>query len=529
LTVVPNHPIAGGKVATGAIPRIRHMRNRFETFHVVMHFIGSLLLVLSAFLLLPLIIVLICREIALGWTTVIAFVVPSAIALVTGLLLRLLCRRGNPDSVQAMLVCSLGWLGFSAIGALPFVLGIGSSYLDGYFETMSGFTTTGITMFTGLDMMPKSIIFWRSLTQWIGGLGILTFFLAVTYKGGSAHMLFGAESHKISVDRPVPGLGNTVKILWGIYSAFTLVIAAALVAAGMPLFEGLCHSFTALSTGGYSPFDASIAHYKLNGFAHYRLIEYILIVGMLLGGTNFLVHYRLSKREWRALWDNTEMRYWWGFIGAFIAAIAVERFMRSPMSIAPGSPGFWGAIEENIRSVAFQVVSIITTTGFGTRDIGSPYFGFVAKQLFLVMMVIGGCVGSTGGGIKILRVSVLAKLVRREIFRLRTPPQSVSTVVVDGKPVHTNEVYRISGMFFTWIVLLIIGGLVTAFLSNLDSYSAFSGMFSALGNIGPCYIPTGQMGQLHPAIKMVYIFGMLAGRLEILPVLLIFSSKVWKH
>ncbi len=505
------------------------MRNRFETSHVVLNFIGSLLLVLSGFLLLPLVIVLIYREMALGPTTALAFLVPSAVALVTGLLLRRLFHRGNPDNLQAMLICSLGWLGFSAIGALPFVLGIGASYLDGYFETMSGFTTTGITMFTGLDMMPKSIIFWRSLTQWIGGLGILTFFLAVTYRGGSAHMLFGAESHKISVDRPVPGLGNTVKILWGIYSVFTAVIAAALTAAGMPLFEGICHSFTALSTGGYSPFDASIAHYQLGGFAHYRLIEYILILGMLLGGTNFLVHYRLAKREWRALWDNTEMRYWWGFIGAFIALIAVERFMHAPFRLSPGAPDFWPDIEKTIRTVSFQVVSIITTTGFGTRDIGSPYFGFAAKQLFLVMMIIGGCVGSTGGGIKVLRVGVLAKLVRREIFRLRTPPQSVSTVVVDGKPVGANEIYRISGLFFAWTVLLLIGGLTTAFLSSLDSYSSFSGMFSALGNIGPCYIPTEQMGQLHPAIKMVYIFGMLAGRLEILPVLLIFSRNVWKH
>jgi trk system potassium uptake protein TrkH len=505
------------------------MRNRYKTIHVVLNFIGSLLLVLSGFLLLPLVIVLVYREAALGPATTVAFVVPSATALVIGLLFRRLFRRGNPDTLQAMLVCSLGWFGFSAIGALPFVICIGSSYLDGYFETMSGFTTTGITMFTGLDSMPKSIIFWRSLTQWIGGLGILTFFLAVTSKGGSAHMLFGAESHKISVDRPVPGLGNTVKILWSLYSAFTLVIALALAAAGMPLFEGLCHSFTALSTGGYSPFDASIAHYQLSGFAHYRLIEYILIIGMLLGGTNFLVHYRLSKLEWRALWDNLEMKYWWSFIGAFIAAIFIERMLHVSPAVVTGGPGFWSGIEETFRTVSFQVASIITTTGFATRDIGSPYFGFAAKQLFLAMMVIGGCVGSTGGGIKVLRVGVLAKLVQREIFRLRTPPQSVSTVVVDGRPVSANEIYRISGLFFAWIVLLMIGGLVTAFLSNLDSYSAFSGMFSALGNIGPCFIANEQIGQLHPVIKITYIFGMLAGRLEILPVLLIFSRRVWKY
>jgi len=144
------------------------------------------------------------------------------------------------------------------------------------------------------------------------------------------------------------------------------------------------------------------------------------------------------------------------------------------------------------------------------------------------MMVVGGCVGSTGGGLKIMRVSILMKLIRREIFRLRTPARVVSTVLVDGKPLATNEVYRVAGLLFAWVALLIVGGCVTALLSRFNGYQSFSGMFSALGNIGPCYIPVGEMGQLHPGVKIVYIFGMLAGRLEILPVLLLFSGKAWK-
>ena len=171
-------------------------------------------------------------------------------------------------------------------------------------------------------------------------------------------------------------------------------------------------------------------------------------------------------------------------------------------------------IEENFRLVLFQVISIITTTGFATQDIGSAFFGHVARQLFLVMMVIGGCVGSTGGGIK--------------IFRLRSPVKTVSTILIDGKPLGSHEVYRVAGLFFTWIVLLVLGGSITALLSQLNALQAFSGMFSALGNIGPCYIPYEQNSQLHPVIKLVYIFGMLAGRLEILPVLLFFSPKAWR-
>lgn len=505
------------------------MRNRYETPHIVLNFLGSLLLVLSAFLLLPLLVGMLSGEFREGVAGIIPFAVPSATAAAAGIALRIVFRRGNPNSLQSMMICSLGWIAFSAFGALPFVLGIGSSYIDGFFETMSGFTTTGITMYTGLDSMPRSIIFWRSLTQWIGGLGILTFFLAVSYRGGSAHTLFGAESHKIEIERPVPGLGNTIKVLWGIYSAFTLAVAVGLTAAGMHFFESICHSFTALSTGGFSPYDASIAHYRIAGHPRFILIEYILIVGMVLGGTNFLIHSRLLKREWRALWDNTEMRYWWGLIGSFTAVILAERLFRPDAATFGAASGFLQNLETNVRAVLFQVVSIITTTGFGTRDIGGPFFGHVARQLFLVMMVIGGCVGSTGGGIKVLRVGILAKLVRRELFRLRTPPRSVSTVVIDGKPVNSNEVYRIGAMFFAWIVLLVIGGAVTALLSHLDSYSSFSGMFSALGNIGPCYISVPDMGSLHWIVKLVYIFGMLAGRLEILPILLILSRNVWKY
>ncbi len=506
------------------------MYGRFQTFTIVFNILGSLFIVLGFFLLFPLIVVVSSAEIETGLNTSFAFIVPASISFLLGVLFRRLFRPGNPSTLQATLVCTLGWLGCSALGALPFVFCTDSSYLNGFFEAMSGFTTTGITMFTGLDLMPRSILFWRSLTQWIGGLGILTFFLTVTYRGGSAHRLFGAESHKIGIERPVPGLANTLRILWGIYIGFTAFIAVNLLIAGMPLFDTVCHSFTALSTGGFSPHDASIGHYRMSGHPHFVWLEYILIVGMLMGGTNFLVHYRVVRRDWRGLFDTTEMKYWWGFIIAFTAVITLERFLKlqSPSTVAASAPGFWKSVEENFRTVTFQVVAIITTTGFGTHDIGGPFFGQVARQLFLVMMVIGGCVGSTGGGLKVLRVSILVQLVRREIFRLRMPSRAISAVIIDGKPIEYNEIYRVAALFFSWIAFLIVGGTITALFSSLDAYKAFSGMFSALGNIGPCYIPVGAMGLLHPVIKIVYIVGMLAGRLEILPVLLLFSRKAWR-
>jgi trk system potassium uptake protein TrkH len=506
------------------------MRNQFRTVHIVFHSLASLFILFSGILLVPLIVVIISEETAQNFTTVMAFVFPSVLSLGVGLLLRWIFRGGNPNNLQAMLICGLGWLGFSAIGAIPFVIGINASYLDGVFETMSGFTTTGITMFTGLDSMPRSILFWRGFTQWVGGLGILTFFLAIVNWRGSSHRLFGAESHKIDVDRPIPGMAHTVKLLWGLYIMFTLVIILALVFAKMSVFDSICHTFTALSTGGFSPYDASIEYYRLSGHPYFIWIEYILIIGMTLGGMNFLIHYRVFTGDWKALFDNTEMKYWWGIIGLFVTIILGERVLK--LDGLAGMSFFtlewWQQLEENLRLVLFQVISILTTTGFGTRDIGSAFFGHVAKQLFLIMMVIGGCVGSTGGGIKILRVSILMKLIRREIFRLRTPLRSISTIIIDGKPLSTNEVYRVGGLFFTWMVLLVFGGCVTAFLSELDGYQSFSGMFSALGNIGPCYIPVQENGHLHPVIKTVYILGMLVGRLEILPVLLLFSPKAWR-
>jgi trk system potassium uptake protein TrkH len=506
------------------------MRNRFQTANVILRFLGTLLIGLGIILIAPLIVVILNGEIAQGTNTLIAFLVPSIISFILGILLRIVFQRGSIRGFQAMLICSLGWIGFSAIGAIPFAIGINVSYLDAYFETMSGFTTTGITMFTGLEQMPQSILFWRSLTQWLGGLGILTFFLAVIFRGGVGHRLFGAESHKIDTGRLVPGLANTVKILWSIYFGFTLFIFLSLLLAGMPLFDCICHSFTSVSTGGFSPHDASIEYYRLSGYPHFIWIEYILIVGMLLGGTNFLIHYRVLKREGRALIDNTEMRYWWALIIIFITIIFIERFIKlsSFHELALNTKGFWIKVEENFRIILFQVVAILTTTGFGTRDIGGAFFGYAAKQLFLVMMFIGGCVGSTSGGFKVLRISILFKLIKREIFNIRTPRRSIAKIFIDGKAIESNEIYRVSSLFFTWVFLLIIGGCTTALLSDFDSYSSFSGMFSALGNIGPCYIPVKAMGQLHPAIKIIYIFGMLAGRLEILPVLLLFSPKAWQ-
>ncbi|MHC4520222.1 MAG: TrkH family potassium uptake protein [Planctomycetota bacterium] len=508
------------------------MRKRSERLNCILHYTGHLLEVLGVVLLLPALVAVVhWQERDEGWMTVNAFVFPAAFSLVVGFTLRNVYRSETLDTISSMLMCAIGWLACSAIGAVPFVIGIKSGYLDAYFEAMSGFTTTGITVYTGLDAMPYSILFWRALTQWFGGLGILSFFLIVTFRASSAHHIFGAESHKISSTRPAPGLFNTLKILWLIYGGFTLLATGVLIFLKMPAFDAVCHAFTALSTGGFSPHDASIAFYEQSGHANYRLIEYALTFIMMLGGINFLIHYRVLTGDIRALWDNIEIRYWWRLIVALTAIVMIDRFHTTGALrtlFASGTPISAAEAERTFRGGLFQVMSVLTTTGFGTKDIGSEFFGAASKQLFLVMMVIGGCVGSTAGGFKVLRVAMLNRLIWGELFKAKVSSRASTDLVIDKKIVPEAEIHRIAALFFGWIALLVVGGVVTALFSEHEPLKCVSGMFSALGNIGPCYLSVQEMIDLHPVVKITYIVGMLAGRLELLPVLMLFSPRAWR-
>ena len=508
------------------------MRNGFRQISCILHFIGNLLEILGLILLFPLIVVFVYwGRLSDGWVTSTSFVIASIISFSLGMILRHKFKPATLNPAGSMIICALSWLIVSAIGALPFVISTKSNYLDAYFEAMSGFTTTGITIFSGLDSMPRSLIFWRALSQWLGGIGILSFFLVITFQAGGAHHIFGAESHKISSRRPTPGLFHTIRIIWIIYVVLTLIAAVVLAIERMPIFDSICHALTSVATGGFSPYDNSIEHYFLTGHPNYRLIEYTLIIIMMLGGINFLVHYRLLSRDFKALWDNIEIRYWWRLIAIFVIVIMVERLYRLGAFTEIFTHGVamdLGEVERTFRYSLFQVISILTTSGFITMNMDSGFFGVAARQLFLVMMVIGGCVGSTAGGFKVLRIAILNRLMFREIFKLRTSNKASTGLIIDGKILPEDEAHRISALFFTWMALLVFGGVITALFSNHGPWESFSGMFSAMGNIGPCYIPAREMISIHPVIKITYIFGMLAGRLEIIPVLLLFSRKAWR-
>jgi len=513
---------SGGRVgrACGGTSRVR---NRWRYWRPVLEYLGLLTWVFGVMALVPLGVRVLAEPGEHAPVPASAFWVPGVVALGAGLALKRNVSFPALDSRRAMVLCALGWLVVSAVGALPFYLGLDMPLLDAYFESVSGFTTTGITMLHGLETLPRSLLFWRSLIQWLGGLGILSFFLGLLYTGQSAQQLFGAESHKVFAKRPAPSLFRTLRILWLIYAALTAAVAVALALEGLGLFDSVAHAMTCLSTGGYSPYDASIGHYGAAGHPHFIAIEYTIIVGMLLGGTSFFVHYRLLRGGVRALWDGLEIRLWWAMLAGATAIVMVDHLRR--FAADAGTLAGW---EATFRTSLFQVMALATSTGFGTADIGADYFPAAAKQVFLLLMVVGGCVGSTSGGLKVLRVGVLLKMLGRQMRRLIYGPRSQHPVVVDGEIVETAELRRIAVLFFAWMALLLAGSLVTALLSDHGALESASGMFSALGNIGPCYIPVGDMMVLHPVIKIVYILGMVAGRLEILPLLLLFSPRTWR-
>jgi len=427
------------------------------------------------------------------------------------------------DVSASMIITGLGWLIVSLVVAVPLMVGFEISLLDAYFEAMSGFTTTGITLLDGLETQPLSLIFLRNLTQWLGGLGILSFFLLITFRSeGAIWNLFGAEAHKISSGRPVPNLLKTIKILWSIYLGLSILQVLLLLLAGLGLFDAVIHTMTTLSTGGFSRYDASIAYFQKAGYAHFRLIEYIFIVFMFLGGTNFLIHYKALQRNWRDVIRNSEFRFYLKLIGLFTLLIMISVYFAGEISATMNS------LESALRTSLFQVLAIMTTTGYETQYIGSPYFLIPARQLFLVMMLIGGSVGSTGGGIKVLRVLILKKLFGRELKAMGMPRRAVNPLVLENKRIDWEDAYHVAGLFFAWLMLILIGGLITAALSSHNIAESFSGMFSAVNNIGPSYITVSEMIEIHPGVKFTYIIGMLAGRLEILPVIALFRMNIWK-
>jgi trk system potassium uptake protein TrkH len=478
---------------------------------------GGLLAGIGVLMLIPAVMAALLDG-AAGRFTVPAFLVPGIGVSILGLILNRLLGGRPITNARAMLVCCVGWFAAAVACSIPYRMALGTGPVDSLFESMAGLTTTGFTVFRTVERLPASLAFWRCFTQWLGGLGILTFFLAVSSQAPGAHMLLGAESSKIRSSRPVPGIANTLRIMWVIYGCITLASVLILLAGGMGPFDAVCHGLATASTGGFSTRDASIAWFTPSRGANPYIIQYGLVACMLMGATNFLIIYKVFTGNPGSAVKTVEARLWWFLLLLFTGVVFAEKALS----------GSHEGLEETFRHSLFTVASLMSSTGFVVSEMSSSLFGPVARHCFAVMLLVGGCVGSTSGGLKVLRIGILMKSAGQEVSRLFNPRRAVSGVRIDGQLVSRAEVQRASAIFFLWLVSVFTGGAVIAWFSGMDGARASSIMASAMGNMGPSLMPMGGMSLLPRGLKLLCILGMLAGRLEILPLLMLFRRSAWK-
>lgn len=480
-------------------------------YPIIARTMGGLLLINALFLIIPL---------AFAWFyeegDFQAFFYSLIINLFAGWLLFSYGRKNEFPDVKrkdGFLIVTLGWTALTVFGALPYVFsGTFESQADIIFETLSGYTTTGATILTDIEAQPKGILMWRSITQWIGGMGIIVLAVAILpYLGIGGMQLFMAESSGISYDKLQPRIRETAKRLWIIYLGLTLLLMLLLLLGGMSFYESLAHSFATLSTGGFSPKAASIGHYQS------RYIEYIITVFMFIGGINFTLIYFGIKGKFQRLWHNEEFRTYVFFTLIVIAIVALN--LAIYQDYHP---------EKAFRSAAFQVIAMITTTGFGTDDytLWSPFM----TMLFLLLLFTGGSTGSTSGGIKAVRHLVLGKNSLME-FKRQLHPSAIIPVRLNGKSVPKEVIQNVLAFIIIYLTAVVLGTILLS-LDDIDVASAFSAAATATGNVGPgigMVGPSANFAFLSGFSKLVLAFCMLIGRLELITVLIIFTPYFWRR
>ena len=473
---------------------------------IIRYILGSVLKFEAALMLLPCLVAVIYRE-----TSGFSFVITILLCLAFGFLL----SHRRPSSTvfymkEGFLSVSLSWILLSIFGALPFLIsGEIPAVEDALFEAVSGFTTTGSSILTDVEALTHCILFWRSFTHWIGGMGILVFILAVLPMAGGHRMyLMKAESPGPSVEKLVPRVRETAMILYGIYTAMTLLQIILLVVGKMPVFDAFCISFGAAGTGGFGIKNDSMAGYAPH-------LQVIVTVFMILFGVNFNIYYLILCRKFRQAFRSEELKAYLGIIGASILIMTWN--IRS----------FFPTLGEALRHAAFQVGSIITTTGYATTDFNLwPEF---SRTILVLLMFVGACAGSTGGGIKVSRILIMLKTVKKEFVQL-LHPKSIKKIQLDGKAVE-HEVVRSTNVFLIAYLLIFICSVLLVSLDNKDLVTTFTAVAATLNNIGPGLGEAGPLGNFSGFSnfsKLVMTFDMLAGRLELFPLLLLFMRSTWK-
>lgn len=434
---------------------------------------------------------------------------------ISGLILWFFTRKNLIKEVtkrEGYLVVTLGWFLMSIFGSLPFFLtGYIPSFTDAFFETVSGFTTTGASILNDIESLPHGLLFWRSMTHWIGGMGIIVLSVAIIPLLGIGGMqLYQAEVAGPSKDKLHPRIQETAKRLWGIYVFLTLVQTILLLVGGMNLFDSLCHSFGSLATGGFSTKNKSIAYYNS------AYIEYIIIIFMFIGGTSFSLHYLALKGKVLNYFRDSEFRFYLSFVTFLIISSAGFLILNNNQSV-----------ESSFRDSAFSIVSVISSTGFATVDYQTwaPFF----TEIFLILLLFGACAGSTSGGIKMVRYQLLLKNSLLELKRL-IHPLAVLPVRQNNKAVAAEIIAKISAFVLTYLFIFAIASIILA-ITGLDSISAMGSVAACFANIGPGLNVTGPVSNystLSDLAKWVLSLIMLLGRLEIFTILILFSPSFWK-
>ena len=446
--------------------------------------------------------------------TVPYFFYPMAVVVLVATVVLLLTRRVavNLSHRDGFLLVTFSWIFSALVGCLPLYLsGSIPGFADAYFETMSGFTTTGASILTEIEGLPKSMLFWRSLTHWLGGMGIVVLTIAILpLLGIGAYQMMKAEAPGPSLDKITPKITETARILWVIYMGLTVAETALLMAGGMSLFDALTHTFGTLATGGFSPKNRSVGHFD-SGFIHI-----VVTIFMMLAGMNFILHYGLITGKLRKVLTNVELRVYLAIFG--VAALIIAFSLYGPTYESFGL---------SLRHSAFQAASILTTTGFTTADYAAwPFF---AKAVLFTLTFIGGCSGSTGGSIKVIRIVTLFKLGIHEMKHM-SHPRRVFSLRLGRSALKEDMVYSVSGFFFLYLLILLLTTLVVASGGN-DLITSLSSALVTVGNIGPGFGrigPTLNYAFFPDYIKWFLSFAMMVGRLEVYTVLVLFMPRFWR-
>lgn len=473
---------------------------------IIRYILGQVLRIEGLFMLLPCLVAVIYQEYQ-GFVFL-------GVALLCIMLGTLMTSRKPQSHIfylkEGCITTALSWIVLSIFGALPFTIsGEIPSFTDALFETISGFTTTGASILNDVEALSYCMLFWRSFTHWIGGMGVLVFLLAIIpLSGGSNINLMRAESPGPSVGKLVPKMRLTARILYSIYLFLTVLQLVLLLLGGMPLFAAICTSFGTAGTGGFGILNTSMASYS-------PYIQWVVTIFMILFGVNFNAYYFILYKQFRKAFSMEEVRYYFLIIVAAIGIIFIDIV------------DMFGNVFEALTHAAFQVGSIITTTGFCTIDFN--LWPQTSKTILILLMFIGACAGSTGGGIKVSRFVVLLKSVGKEIHSY-IHPRSIKKIQIEGKPVEHDVVRSINVYCITFFIVFCTSVLLISF-EGKDFVTNFTAVAATINNIGPgleLVGPTANFSFFSDFSKWVLMFDMLAGRLELFPLLILFHPKMWK-